>query len=203
MSKNSRFKEAVDSIRDAVGVDNAEERQDKVNRAIRDMERVESDYAHDLKTVTVESMKRKDDKISLKRTIEEKDDEITEVNKKLDIAKDDNSLTDITSERDTLLGFKTTVLERNRVDFVAGFETIKGHRDFEKVKPRLVLPDEEDGKMDFEKISDDDIEKNQVAIQDAKTYGLFYVKDGTGKIADQARLDKGGEKDVFSVFPSN
>ena len=160
------YKEAVEVLRKSVSIEDATERQDAVGRAIKDIDRVVADYKSDIESVNTESKTRK-----LKiRDLEGKLEKVNDENERL---KSDNSLGDITEERDALKTFKESALGRYREDFISAHKSLKDHKDYDKIKGKLTIPDSDNGEVDWKKLSNEEVEKNQEVITVAKGYGLF------------------------------
>ena len=167
------YKEAIESILSAIGIEDAEDRQGKVGRAIKDIESVVADLKTDIESVNLESKTRKLKIRDLKIDLETANDKVETKESEIETLKGDSSLTDITKELDVLKVYKEKTLGRNRLDFINEFKLIKDHNDYERLPEKLVVPDSDNGEVDCTKASDEEIEKNQEMIQVARSHGLF------------------------------
>lgn len=134
-----------------------------------------------VKKVNKESMDRR---ILLEKAEEDKGvmaGKLTDLQSKLDDSGNDKEL-------ETLRGFRKTVLTGRRSSFVSGFNEIKGHASFDKVKSEFVLP-EPDGKgeYDFTKASEEDMDKNVSALDRLNRIAYFDLP-GKKKVAGSTKI---------------
>jgi hypothetical protein len=87
-----------------------------------------------------------------------------------------------------LQGFEKSHLKSSRTKWAGLLESIKDHADFDMVKSKLILADDD---TKFEDIADKDIISNLSVISDAQGYGRLGVK--TPK--DGKRPGGGGDDD--------
>ena len=167
------YKEAIESILSAIGIEDTEDRQGKVGRAVKDIESVVADLKSDIESVNLESKNRKLKIRDLQSDLETANDKVETKESEIETLKGDSSLTDITKELDVLKVYKEKTLGRNRLDFINEFKLIKDHNDYERLPEKLAVPDSENGEVDWTKASDEEIEKNQEMIQVARSHGLF------------------------------
>ena len=195
------YNEAIELIKSAIGKDDADERRADVERAIKDIERAvattKKDNEDEITRINGESKGYRLKKKENASIISERDEKILEMQEVIDELKQDNSLETITQERDDLKIYKESNLKRVRQDFINDHKSLKDHKDYDKLKDRLVLPESDNGEMDFEKISDEDIEKNQVSIQDARSYGLFGNIKSDKTFHSEAVLKSGEDEGYF------
>jgi len=115
-----------------------------------------------------------------KEKLREKDAEIEKLSDEIEKLKDTGTtdalkkqLDDLKKENDAFKSQQAATDKQKRDAFVTDFEKYKNHADFEKVKPFLKIPDEVDGKIDWENSDVDDIKFNLSEIEKARSYGSF------------------------------
>jgi len=171
MSKDSgqTVKNAIAAIRKEL----ASEELDKIGSNLKAVEREFNDVFEDVQTFLNESISRKE-------KLREKDVEIEKLKDEIEKSKDTSStdaikkqLADLKKENETFKTQQAATDKQKRDAFVGDFEKYKNHADFEKVKPFLKIPDEVDGKIDWENAAIDDIKLNLSEIEKARTYGSF------------------------------
>jgi chromosome segregation ATPase len=178
-------------LRKAAGEEDAKDRQGIVETAIKDIERGFNDLKDDIETANNESKGRKLKLRELEKEKEDFEDTLKAKDEEIKTAKEDNSGEDLKKEVEGLRTFKVESLKKQRDGFVKSFNSYKDHGDYEKVKSKLKLPEEKDGKLDFKDTSDEDMEHNQAEINRALGYGLFgdVKAPGTGKASSKIHQD--------------
>lgn len=158
------IKEKLELVRSQVG----EEDLPKINTILEEIEMVYSDLSEThtlvsskLKSANAESRERR-----LK--IEGFETQIEELNKT-------NDTTELKAELESLREFKVGQLKLQREGFEKSFDEISKHPNFEKAKTRFALPEVKDEKYQWDKISNDDFEKNMSTLNDLNELDYFKV----------------------------
>ena len=86
-----------------------------------------------------------------------------------------------------------------RTQFIEWHGKNKDHKDYEKCKSGYTIPEEKDGKIDWNSVDDDVMVANDTKLKEQKGYGFFA--DGTGG-KDEPKGGKGGQggKDVKVTY---
>jgi len=188
------YTEAVEAVKSAIGIEDAGDRQDKVERAMKDIGRVVANLKDDIESVNKESKGRKLKIRDLEKDLETEKDNVVAKESEMEKLKSDSSLDEVTKERDKYKTYYDSSLESNRTKFVTDYDLLKDHNDFGKLSETLVVPEGEE--KDWSTVSDDDIQKNRDAVQVARTYGLFPEKQPEGVNKDESSIGA-GEKGLF------
>lgn len=199
MSKESgqTVKNAMAEIRKTL----PSEELDKIGSHLKTVEREFSDVFEDVQTFLNESISRKE-------KLREKEVEIEKLKDEIAQAKDTSStdalkkqLDDLKKENDTFKTQQAEIDKQKRSAFVSDFEKYKNHADFEKVKPFLEIPDEVNGKIDWENAAIDDIKLNLAEIEKARSYGSFADVKPPGTPGAKVPPKTTPTKDPFEKFP--
>ena len=172
----------------------------KVGTQLKDLERGIGDLLDDVKSASAESKSRK---LKIKDLEAEKEKLLDELEK----LKTDNSGESLKIENDTLKKeneklkeYQASVLKDRRESFQMKYEKIKDAVNFDKISKDLKLPEEKDGKMDWESLSDDDISANIAILSKAEEWGLFEKQPG-GNPPNQPTRSGQTTQDPFDKFP--
>ena len=155
-----------------------DEVKSEVGSILKSIENEAEDLQSSLTAANSESKGRKIELRELKTKLDDVDVEkgslqkqIEELNEKLkDPTKD--------KELEGLRNFKKQTIQKNRQSFIAAFDKIKEHPNFEKAQSKFVIP-EKDGedKLDWSKIEDTDMEKNMNVLNDLNDLEYFAVEN--------------------------
>lgn len=165
----SKIKDLLEEIKRSVD----EETQGKIATTLAKIGSEYNELSENFDIVKNESVKRKEKiRDELMPKITQYEDEIEDWKKKADT-------TEFQAELSTLREFKKSQLKNQRTTFVKTFDGIVKHPNFEKAKTRFTLPELEDEKYQWDKISDADMEKNISELNDLNE--LEYFKTGKEK----------------------
>jgi len=172
----------------------------KVGTLLKDLERGIGELIDDAKADSAESKSRK---LKIKELESEKEKLQDEVEK----LKSDNSSEalqkqneELKKENETLKQYQASVLKDRRNSFVTRYDKIKDVVNFDKISKDLKLPEEKDGKLNWESLSDDDISANLEIISKAEEWGLFEKQPG-GNPPNRPAAGSDKIKDPFDKFP--
>lgn len=168
----------------------------KVGTHLKDLERGIGDLLDDAKSSSGESKGRK---LKIREMEAEKEKLQDEVDKlKLDNSSEkiQKEYDDMKKENESLREYKTSVLKSRRESFVTKFDNIKDHVNFEKVSNSLKVAEEKDGKRDWSKVTDEEIETNLSEIQKAEDWGIFE-KGRLNEPPNPNSLGKTSSKEMF------
>jgi hypothetical protein len=139
----------------------------KIKQYLKSMKSEHDALTERLGEVNTESKDRKLKLRELQKQIEDKDVQLSELEKKSDT-------TTLQTELTALKEFKAGVLKQQRESFVAAYGKIKDHPNFEKAKGFFVLPEaDKDGKVLWDKLADDAMEKNIVELDRLQKLDYF------------------------------
>jgi chromosome segregation ATPase len=166
-------KEAISKIREALGEDTS-----KVETFLK---AIESDYSkfevdlsdatETIKHVNTESKGRKLKIRELEGNLEDKESEI-ELLKKSDKSEEVEGL------RAKLKTFEDAEAEKVKAKgeaFIAKFDKLKDHADWDKAKDKFLVPKEEDGKYDWTKLDINEVAKNADKLAEYQSLGHFDI----------------------------
>lgn len=150
----------------------------KINTVLDDIDEGAGSLQHKLAKTESESIERKETIRDLQKSIEKKDGEISELNKRPDTAELEQKITTLTETNSRLL-------QGQKDSFATKFNTISKHPKFDKVKKFYKLPEpEKDGSYDLSKMEGEDLEYN------------------IGKLAEHEAAEIFGKVDKPSVYGS-
>lgn len=203
MSKESdqTVKTAIAAIRKEVGAEALE----KINSHLKMIEHEFSDVFEDAQSFLGESVDRKN-------KLREKDREIEKLKDEAEKSKDNTAFDKIKVENEALKTqvanlkkFKDDSDKSKRDSFLSIFESIKDHKDFDKIKTSLKIPELKDEKIDWESMPPEEIASNLAEIEKSKNYGLFadikITKASDSKIPKIPIPQKDPLKDPFKNLP--
>ena len=193
-------KEAISKIREALGEDSS-----KVETFLK---AIESDYSkfdvelddlrETVKHVNTESKQRK-----LK--IREIESELEDKNTEIETLKGKDMSEEVTTLKTKLKSYEDAEVEKTKLKakgFIDKFDTIKIHADWDTCKSKFKLPEEKDGKLDWESIDINDIAKNADGL--AEYVGIGKLGEASPKSEDrsQSRIDAPKSFNVYDKqFP--
>jgi len=198
MSKESEqmFKNALASIRKEL----TPEEYGKIAAHLKTAEGEFQDVWDDFQHVYRETIDRKEKIRDKDREIEQLQDQLKSAKDNTEVEKIRGDLKAMKDENEKLKQFQSEIHDQQRSKFSQMYETHKNHGDFERVKPFLKIPDEKDGKPDWQSISIDEIVKNIAEIEKARAYGSFadvkIHQPGNSKIPPNQKTES-----PFSKFP--
>ena len=140
-----------------------------------------------------ESKKRQTKNQELEREVQTKQEEIDRINS--DKSHDDyEELKKYKTDNETKLadGKKIT-----RTKFIEWYGKNKDHVDFPKCKTGFTIPEEKDGKIDWDSLDDDVMVANDAKLKEHE--GLGFFGGGTGG-KDEPKGGKGGNTEVDSPY---
>lgn len=165
----------------------------KVGTLLKDLERGIGELIDDAKADSAESKSRK-----LK---------IKELESEIEKLKSDNSsealrkqYEELKKENETLKQYQASVLKERRNSFVSRYDKIKDAVNFDKISKDLKVPEQKDGKLDWDSLTDDDISANLEIIIKAEEWGLFEKQPG-GNPPNRQAAGNDKIKDPFDDFP--
>ena len=143
----------LDQIRSKLGEDSS-----KVETLLKQIEADHAETIEDLKNANGESKTRKLKIRELEQLIEDSKAEVETLKKKTDDPA-------VKQELDVLRAFRAESVKKQRDGFIAEFDKIKGHANFEKAVSLFKLPKpKDDGSFDLSKLKDDEIDHNVVKL---------------------------------------
>ena len=158
------IKEKIGTIKEQLG-DDAE----KVGSILVDIERHYSDNLDALKHANGESKERR---IKLR----EYESQLSDYEAQVEMLKNDTKVKELEEQIGKLKGFQSEVFKQNREVFKTKFEKIKDHKNFEKIKDKIITIPEKDGKYDFDSIENDTINSMLEKVNEYESIGLFESK---------------------------
>lgn len=179
-----------------------DEVKSEVGSILKSIENEANDLQSSLTAANSESKSRKIELRELKGKFDDVDIEKSSMQKQIDELNE--KLKDPTKDKELegLRAFKKNTIQANRQSFINEFEKIKEHPRFEKAKQKFKLPEEEeDGKLKWDSIEDQDMEVNMNVLRDLKDLEYFAVEDknknvfsGQGGAGHKPTIDKITEK---------
>jgi chromosome segregation ATPase len=107
---------------------------------------------------------------------------------------------ELKKENETLKQYQASVLKERRNSFVSRYDKIKDAVNFDKISKDLKVPEQKDGKLDWDSLTDDDISANLEIIIKAEEWGLFEKQPG-GNPPNRQAAGNDKIKDPFDDFP--
>jgi len=199
MSKESdrMVKDAIAAIRKEL----TSEELDKVNTHLKTIEREFSDVFEDTKAFLDESISRKNKIKELTQENENLKDQVEKAGDKTALNTLQKSYDELKKENENLKGFQSQIYGQRKTEFLNLFDKVKDHTDFDKVKPFLKIPEEKEGKLDWEGSLPEDISNNLAEVEKAMKFGAFadvkLPKPGEQTIVKTAKP----QKNQFDQFP--
>ena len=134
-----------------------------------------ANLGNDLITANKESAKRKIENRELKGLQEDHDADKALWEKEKETLMQNADTTELTKKITDLEGFKKTVFDKQRNEFVESFKSISDHDNFEKTKTLYHIPTEkdDDGNLKWDTVDDAKMEANVGKLKEHITLGLF------------------------------
>lgn len=152
----------LDQIRSKLG-----EKTPEIESFLKQIEANHNEISEDLKAANGESKTRKLKIRELEQLIEDSKSEIENLKKKTDDPI-------IKQELEALRSFKADLVKKQRETFIAEFDKVKGHANFEKAKDLFKLPKaKDDGSLDLTKLKDDEIDFNVAKLAELQKLDYF------------------------------
>lgn len=152
----------LDQIRSKLG-----EKAPEIESFLKQIETIHNDANEDLKAANGESKTRKLKIRELEQLIEDSKLELENLKKKTDDPA-------VKQELESLRAFKADLVKKQRETFIAEFEKVKGHANFEKAKDLFKLPKaKDDGSLDLTKLKDDEIDFNVAKLAELQKLDYF------------------------------
>ena len=168
------IKDLTDRCRKALGDDSA-----KVETLLREIEGVGSSHERELQEKTDDLKAANDQAAKLRIEIRDVhkpantklEDEKAELLKKIE--ENDNS--GLATEVESLRGFKTKILDRQKSTFINAFNNVISKSENPQVLARYKVPDkkDKDGNIIFDGMSAEDLEHNVLTFEEHRDLGLF------------------------------
>ena len=168
-SEENKIPAAVDSAVNAI-----EKQYETLNSKMEKLETEVQDKSDSIDELYKESKKRQSKVQELERDLEGKETEIEKI-------KNDTSHEDYDDLKKEVEGFRTEkkeAINKSRKDFVDSFDKLKEHSDWETSKKFYNIPEEKDGKLDWDSLEDDVMLQNVNKLNEHKELGFF--SDGSG-----------------------
>ena len=189
-------KEAISKIREALG-----EESPKVETFLK---AIESDYSkfdvelddlrETVKHVNTESKQRK-----LK--IREQEGELEDKNTEIETLKGKDMSEEVTTLKTKLKSYEDAEVEKTKLKakgFIDKYEALKIHADWDTCKSKFKLPEEKDGKLDWESMDINDIAKNADGL--AEYVGIGKLGEAKPESEDRVQMRLDSSKKGFNVY---
>lgn len=188
--------EQVDQVRSQL----PDEVKSKVGSVLETIRSEFADIEDRLSAANSESKKRKIKIRELEESREDLEATITQLNEKI------NSFdtTAIEQERDQYKNKYTSMLDTQKGHFKIQFEKITKHPKFEHAKNEFDVPMSDDGEIDWEKLTNEQLEKNISALNHLNSLNYFDEAQGdprnlTTSKATRSREEIKTAKDVIDI----
>jgi len=163
------IKESIDQVRSQL----PDEALSKVGSVLENIKTEVQETEDRLSAANTESRNRKIKLREYETKIEDYDVRITELQGKVDSFDDTSLKTEVEQYKNKY----NNLIGNQKQSFISSFEQIKIHPNFETAKSRFVIPDEKDGKPDWESMDVETLEKNLSALNDLNQLNYFATKN--------------------------
>jgi len=165
-------KEIISQIKEKLGDDNFTKVEALLDRA----EGLFRSLSEDLDTVNGESKRRKFELRKLKSTLDDKDAEIEDWKEKAGDSKNADKIKILEDENKTLKEFRENIQKKTREIFKTKFDEVVKTDAFKKAADKFKLPKpDEKGVYDLSKLSDEDIDYNNLKLEEYTELGIFQT----------------------------
>ena len=186
-------KEAISKIREALGEDSS-----KVETHLKAIEgdyskfNVELEDLRDtIKHVNTESKQRKLKIRELEGNLDDKDTE-------METLKGKDMTEEVKTLQTKLKGFEDAEVEKIKIKakgFIDKYDTLKDHTDWDTCKGKFTIPEEKDGKLDWDSVDINDIAKNADGLTEYIGIGKLGDANPKSEERNQDRNSKSDEKE--------
>lgn len=164
------IKESIDQVRSQL----PDEVVSKVGAVLENIKAEVQETEDRLNAANTESKNRKIKIREYESKIEDYDIKLTEMKTKVESFDDTplkNQITQVTEKYNKLLN-------NQKQGFMSSYDQISKHPNFENAKTRFVIPEEKEGKLDWDSLETEALEKNLIALNDLNQLNYFAPPDG-------------------------
>ena len=166
------LKKVLQDIRGAVGEDNVS----KIEGYLNEIDGGFNVINQDLASVKNEAAQRRVRTNELTSKVAELEDQLKAGDKSGEIET-------LKSENEQLKSFQKQIHDQNRSSYLTQYEQLKSHKNFDKIKSKIIAPAEVDGKLTLnESVTNDQIQDSLDEISRAQEYGVFEQKQQTNPL---------------------